>query len=98
MKDDRIMQQVDRMVASGRITEEEAARLRAAEGTAEFDAVVGTIRARHAGGHMEAAVAEGDMSREEADGYLARLRIGEHPKGLRAKLRMHRSAAPGGDA
>jgi hypothetical protein len=92
MKDDRIIQQVDRMVASGRITDEEAAQLRAAEGKPEFDTVVGAIRARHAGTHMEAAVAEGDMSQEEADGYLARLRSGEHPKGLRARLRMHRSA------
>jgi hypothetical protein len=95
MKDDRIIQQVDRMMASGRITEEEATQLRAAEGTPEFDAAVGSIRARHAGAHMEAAVAEGDMSREEADGFLALLRRGEHPQGLRARLRMHRSSAPG---
>jgi hypothetical protein len=98
MNDDRILQQVDRMVASGRITDEEAAALRAAEGTPEFDAVVGVVRARHAGAHLEAAVAEGDMSQEEADGYLARLRGGEHPKGLRARLRMHRGAAPGESA
>jgi polyhydroxyalkanoate synthesis regulator phasin len=95
MKEDRILQQVERMVASGRITDEEAARLRAAEGKPEFDAVVGAIRARHAGAHMEAAVAEGDMSQEEADAYVARLRRGEHPKGLRARLRMHRAGAPG---
>ncbi len=88
MKEDRIIQQVDRMVAAGRITDEEAAQLRAAEGTPEFDAVVGAIRARHAGAHMEAAVAEGDMNQAEADGYLARLRSGEHPKGLRAKLQV----------
>jgi polyhydroxyalkanoate synthesis regulator phasin len=92
MQENRIVRQVDRMVASGRITEEEAAQLRAAEGTPGFDAVVGTIRARHAGAHMEVAVAEGDMSQDEADDYLARLRSGEHPKGLRARLRMHRSA------
>jgi hypothetical protein len=40
---------------------------------------------------MEAAIAEGEMSRAEADGYLERLRQGEHPKGLRARLRMHRT-------
>jgi len=96
MKDERIMQQVDKMVASRRITEDEAARLRAAEGTPQFEAVVGTIRARHAGAHMKAAVAEGEMSQAEADAYLAQLRGGEHPKGLRARLRMHRSARPGG--
>lgn len=92
MQDDRIIQQVDRMVASDRITEEEAAQLRAAKGTPAFDAAMGTIRARHAGAHMEAAVAAGDMSQDEADGYLVRLRSGEHPTGLRARLRMHRSA------
>jgi hypothetical protein len=95
MKNDRIVQQLDRMVASGAITDDEAAQLRAAEGTPAFDVVVGSIRARHAGAHMEAAVAGGTMSQEEADGYLARLRSGEHPEGLRARLRTHRSRAPG---
>jgi polyhydroxyalkanoate synthesis regulator phasin len=94
MREDRIIEQVDKMVASGRITEDEAARLRATEGTAEFDAAVGAIRARHAGVQMEAAVAGGEMSRDEANGYLDRLRNGEHPKGLRAKLRMHRRPRP----
>ena len=54
MKEERIIQQVDRMVAAGRITEEEAAELRATEGTPGFDAVVGAIRARHAGAHLQA--------------------------------------------
>ncbi len=91
MKEARIIEQVDKMVESGRITKDEAVRLRATEGTAEFDAVVGEIRARHAGAHMEVAIADGEMSQEEADGYLERLRSGEHPKGLRARLRMHRA-------
>jgi hypothetical protein len=90
MKPERIIQQVDKMVNSGRITEEEAARLRATEGTADFDAAVADIRARHAGNHMESAIDRGEMSREEADGYLERLRGGEHPEGLRARLRGHR--------
>jgi polyhydroxyalkanoate synthesis regulator phasin len=90
MRQDRIIEQVDKMVASGRITEEEAAQLRATEGTPDFDAAVGEIRARHAGAHMETAIAEGKMSQEEADGYLVRLRNGEHPEGLRARLRKHR--------
>ena len=90
MKEARIIQQVDKMVESGRITEEEATRLRATEGTAEFDAVVGEIRARHAGAHIDSAIADGEMSQREADEYLERLRMGEHPKGLRARLRKHR--------
>jgi polyhydroxyalkanoate synthesis regulator phasin len=93
MREERITEQVDKMVKSGRITEEEAARLRATEGTVDFDAAVGAIRARHASAHVEGAIAEGEMSQEEADGYLERLRNGEHPEGLRARLRKHRQRA-----
>ena len=96
MKEERIIEQVDKMAASGRITEEEAAQLRATEGTSDFDAAVGAIRARHAGAHMEGAIAQGEMTQEEADGYLERLRSGEHPKGLRARLRMHRTSTQRG--
>ena len=39
---------------------------------------------------MESAIAKGEMTQEEADGYLVRLRDGEHPEGLRARLRKHR--------
>jgi hypothetical protein len=45
MREERIIEQVDKLVASGRITEDEAAQLRASEGTPEFDAAVGAIRA-----------------------------------------------------
>ena len=48
MQPERIIEQLGKMTASGRITPEEAARLRAAAGTAEFDVVMGSIRARHA--------------------------------------------------
>ena len=90
MKQERIISQIDNMVASGRITAEEAARLRSTEGSADFDAAIADIRARHAGVHMEGAINAGEMTREEADDYLERLRKGEHPKGLRARLALHR--------
>jgi polyhydroxyalkanoate synthesis regulator phasin len=96
MNEQRIMQQVDKMVATGRITKEEADELRATEGTPQFDVVVGAIRARHAGAHLRAAVAAGEMSQAEANAAVAQLRSGAHPKGLRARLRMHRSLPPGG--
>ncbi len=48
MNEDRIIGQLDKMVASGRVTEQEAEQLRASEGTSEFEHVVGEIRARHA--------------------------------------------------
>jgi polyhydroxyalkanoate synthesis regulator phasin len=86
MKQDRIIKQIDKMVKSGRITEDEAARLRATEGSAAFDQAVGEIRARHAGAHMEESVTAGQMSQEEADGYVEQLKAGDHPKGLRSHL------------
>ena len=55
----RSIEQLEKMAASGRITPEEAARLRAGAGAPEFDAVMGTIRARHAQSHADAAVAPG---------------------------------------
>ena len=90
MKEERILQQLDKMVASGQVTREEADRLREAQGKPEFDAAVGAIKARHAGAHMDSAIAAGEMTQEEADDQLARLRAGEHPQGLRARLSKHR--------
>ncbi|HUY86275.1 MAG TPA: hypothetical protein VMU77_04120 [Acidimicrobiales bacterium] len=90
MNQQRIVQQIDKMVASGRITEDEASRLRAAEGTPDFELAVGEIRARHAGEGLEPSVSSGEMTQEQADNYLDRIRSGEHPKGLRARLAKHR--------
>jgi hypothetical protein len=75
------------MVASGRVTQEEATRLRAAAGTAEFDAVMGSIRARHAAIHTDAAVAAGTMSPDDAARSLERVRGGEHSADLRRHIR-----------
>ncbi|MGI8775829.1 MAG: hypothetical protein ACR2LJ_00220 [Acidimicrobiales bacterium] len=89
----RLLERLDHMVESGRVTDDEAARLRAATGPQESEQAVGDIRLRHAGARLDAAVADGGMSREEADGFLERLRNGEHPRGLRshlAKLRPRR--------
>lgn len=93
MKQDRILQQLDKMLASGRITEEEAAALRSAENPEDFEHAVWGIRARHAGAQMDAAIAAGELTQEEADAYLERLRQGDHPKGLRARLSKHRRRA-----
>jgi hypothetical protein len=90
VKEERILQQLDKMVASGRITREEAADLRSAKGTEQFERAVGAIQARHAGEHMESAIAAGEVTQGEADAYLDQLRRGEHPKGLRARLTKHR--------
>ena len=84
MNKQRIIEQLDTMVASGRMTQEEAVRLRACEGTDEFDVVLAGVRARHAQVHTDAAVAGGTMSQEQAEGYLERVRNGEHSGELRA--------------
>jgi hypothetical protein len=64
MNQDRIVKQIDKMLKSGRIHKEEAAGLRATQGSAEFDRAVGEIRARHAGVHMDESIAAGQMSQE----------------------------------
>lgn len=69
------------------MTDQEAERLRSADEPAEVDRVIRTIRVRHAGTKLDAAIADGSLTREEADGFLARLRNGEHSRALRAQLR-----------
>jgi hypothetical protein len=83
----RLVQSLDRMVASGRVTEDEAARLRSAGGNVQaFDAVVREIRVRHATPKLVAAVQSGKMTQAEADSALEQLRAGEHSGSLRARL------------
>ena len=84
---DRLVERLEPMVESGRVTQSEADRLRAAAGRSEFDEVAIGIRARHAGRKLDQAVEGGHMTREEADGYLERMKKGEHIPGLRAQLR-----------
>lgn len=90
MNQERILEQLDKMVATGRVTEDEAAALRATSNTEEFERAMGAIRARHASEHMQSAITAGEMTPKEADGYLDELRRGEHPTGLRARLSKHR--------
>ena len=90
MNEKRIIKQLDQMVAARRVTETEAARLRETAGTPAFDGAMGAVRARHASAQMDAAIGSGELTKEEADAYLDRLRKGEHPQGLRARLAKHR--------
>lgn len=82
----RILEQADKMVASGRITESEARRLRSAVDKSDLEAVIGDISLRHAATALESAVQDNTMSREEADGHLEQVRNGEHSPSLRAHL------------
>ena len=83
----RMMERLDAMVSNGRITDEEAAQLRATHGTSAFDDVVARIRARHAQAHTDPAVADGTMTQEEADHLLERVLAGEHSTELRKQVR-----------
>ena len=87
MDPQRMMERLDAMVANGRITDEEAAQLREAEGTPAFDDIVAQVRARHARAHTEPAVAAGTMCQEEADQLLERVLAGEHTTELRKQVR-----------
>jgi polyhydroxyalkanoate synthesis regulator phasin len=89
MNADRIITQLDKMVQTGQMTADEAQSIRNAEGTPEFEEALLDVRLRHAATRLDGAVADGEMTREEADGQLQRLRDGEHPKGLRARLGRH---------
>jgi polyhydroxyalkanoate synthesis regulator phasin len=82
-----LTQSIDKLLASGQVTEEEAARLHAALQEGGRDAVVRDIRVRHAEAALAGAVQDGRMTQQEADGYLDRLRAGDHSRSLRAHLR-----------
>ena len=86
----RRVEQADKMAQSGMITAEEAERLRSARTSEESEQVILDIRVRHANSRIETAVAEGAMTQGEADGFLERVRAGEHSRGLRSHLSQFR--------
>lgn len=83
----RLLGRLDAMVKSGRVTETEAARLRTATEPGEFESAILEIRARHVGTRLDSAVDRGDLTRQDADAVLERVRAGEHSRALRAHLR-----------
>lgn len=83
---------IDKMLAAGRISEDEAARVRSAAETGDLDAVLQEIRLRHARQSVATAVAEGRKTQEDAAALLERLDRGEEPRGLlRGRSRRGRS-------
>ncbi len=86
-KRERIVKNLDSMVESGRVTETEAAHLREAPQPAAFERAIRDIRIRHAATKLDAAVEAGEMSKQDAEAILERLRRGEHSGSLRARLR-----------
>ena len=90
-KPTRVPRHLDRLVASGRLTPQEAARLRAGD-PAEIDAAAAEIRLRHTRAVLDMAVDEGAIGRLEADSLLDQLRSGEPAADLRARINRLRRA------
>ena len=84
------------MLAAGRVTAEEAARVNAAEDGPEVEAALVAIRRRHATERVQAELAAGRLDKREADSFLERLAAGEDPETLRGLLPRRR--APTADA
>ena len=76
-----LLERLDKMVEAGRITEEEAQRLRAAE-PGKRDNLIREIRLHHARAKLDPAVADGRLTQDEADDILGRLANGERPRFL----------------
>ena len=71
------------MVASGRMREDEASRIRSASDPNTFNEAIRSVRVRHAKGTLDVAVAEGRLAPDEAEQLLARMRKGEHGASVR---------------
>ena len=79
--DERLLERLDKMVEAGRITNEQAERLRAAQ-PGERDDTVQEIRLNHIRAKLVGAVEEGRLTQSEADDILGRVAEGEQPRFL----------------
>ena len=79
-----ILRRVEKMLSAGRITQDEATRVRAAaEGGGDVDASVQAIRIGHARQWLDSQVEGGHLSPAEADNVLEQLRRGDDPSVIR---------------
>jgi hypothetical protein len=90
---DRLLGRLDKMLEAGRVTEEEARRLRVAADSEDFDEAVREIRLRHATERLDEALDDGRITPAEAATFRERLRNGEDPRFLRGLRRGARSRA-----
>jgi hypothetical protein len=91
----RLLERLDTMVENGRLTKEEAERLRTAGESSEFDVAVHEIRLRHARARVDEAVEDGRLTRAEGDALVERLENGEDPRIVRGLGRRAVSGARG---
>ncbi len=78
-----LVEKLDRMVKAGRLSEEEAERLRAAATSDELDEAAREIQLGHARTRVAAAVEDGSLTQDEARAMFDRLDQGEDPRFLR---------------
>jgi hypothetical protein len=78
----RLRARVDKMLAAGRVTAEDAARVRAAADGDDLGAVVAEIRRRHAAEWVARMVEAGRIEPSEANVMRHRLERGEDPHSL----------------
>ncbi|MGH9008536.1 MAG: hypothetical protein ACRDYF_01670 [Acidimicrobiia bacterium] len=78
---ERFLERLDKMVDAGRLTAEDAERLRAAN-PSERDDIIRTIRLSHVKAKLDPAVHDGRLTQEEAEDILSRVADGERPRVL----------------
>lgn len=83
----RLLERLDKLVEAGRLTEDEAQRLRRADPSTRND-IIREIRLRHAQAKLHTALEDGRMTQTEVEDVLDRVANGEHPRFL-GRLRPH---------
>ncbi len=85
----RFESRLDAMVKAGRVSEDEATRLRAADPVRRAE-MIQQIQLRHAAARLDEEVRAGRATSGEAGDVLDRLSKGESPRILSRLLRKHR--------
>jgi len=86
----QILVRVDKMLAAGRITEDDATRLRAAAETGVgLDDAVKAVRSKHVRAKVDDAIDDGRLTAEEADSVVDEVEHGHMARLRRALRRPH---------
>jgi hypothetical protein len=97
---DRLERRLDKMVDAGRVSADDAERVRTAASSDEREAAVTAIRTQHVRARIDEAVVDGRLSEEQAAGLRQLLDGGQDPQqipGLRQALR-HRASKDSSNA
>ena len=81
-RDARFVERVPQMVDAGRLTEEEAAEVRAASESGAPDGVAQVMRLKHGRERIQEALRDGVVDQDEARELLQRLESGADPQFL----------------